>query len=394
MHVLDAEITRVTSEQERSGWTLFAIIGATAAVSWSALGFWESGGFEIQEVVRWGLLLLSIRELAFSLFGRNSDPSWRPLGHRFIAARHFKSLGTYAAEAVFHATAFLVLIIFVVHRIPVWGTAAGLIYWAVSLLGAVVILIGPKLGIFVPLRSPKFETGASIGRFVLLLLLCISILGFAFALPTLHPGTQRAAFRLAVLLVALTELGRRLVAHSRSPRFLDTLIEIRKDLAFGRITPSEAIEQMEAEFTGSTLREVLEVALKELNEALGRVEQQMAALELALTPVLNSVLNSYSPTAQPQRIEMTNRAQALLEAQQRLTALSAELDTIVKRLTKSTQWLLIAPSEVRDEARLIVSQHEGSINGIRMRINRFAETVHQAKLLAERHLNPPEAPEQ
>jgi hypothetical protein len=230
MHLLDTEIERITAEKERKGWSSFAVLGALAALSWTALGLWEEGGFQVRECVLWSLFLLAVREVVRYVYIESGEMSWRPSGQRFAATRHLAQLRDRIPEELGYAALFLGLVFVVGFELPLWGVVAVLLYWVPTIVSAILMLFTHRLGVFLPVNSTlisRFFSGIRIVN-VFLLGAFISAVFSMLTIPT--PGSKSLAFKVALLFVGILELTRVLLVTIRRPRFLDSLLEIRRDL--------------------------------------------------------------------------------------------------------------------------------------------------------------------
>lgn len=262
LKTLDFEINQISSEQQRNGWTKWALYGVLASSLWLLLEQWEKGNFNF-----WVILLLV---LVFSIGIDIISHSRLLLPHRitkYERVLRFKSPTEIENGVAFFLYVIRHIIVFVIALLFVnkvsWSQAAVIIvfYGLFSLFALIAVAV---------FYYPEFEvihnskSNASLKSYysfwtLTIIALVWGLIGYLNAALSYYPeGISLANFRIAGLLVAIAYTFYLLVDLSKNAPLLSVLTEIRRELSFGRIDLQTAIKQAEIGIAGISVDERLQ----------------------------------------------------------------------------------------------------------------------------------------
>jgi 5S rRNA maturation endonuclease (ribonuclease M5) len=286
LEVLDFEINRITAEQQRPGWTLWAIYGGLASSFWLLFDQWEKGTINVtgflQLFIFFSMVLDNLN--IFRLINNAPDYSWKNarlrfrFGHelhnrgeiffRIVRAIFIGALAIKVSQDVSRLKVFLVVLnYFAESSFLIWLFVLTFISSAIKTEGGRV-----EDNKIPQLIGALAETGV-----YGVMLWAAS--GFLFAVLSRYPtGTSVTDFRVSGLLILIVFLIRMLLQESRRPPLLLSLIEIRRDVVFGRLDINNAVRQMDIALAGMPASEVFQ---KQVRSILNDIEECRTEVYLA-----------------------------------------------------------------------------------------------------------------
>jgi hypothetical protein len=371
--LLDSEIERIAGEKERDGRSLFAILGALAALFWALVDVWEDGNFQLRDSYYWLVVCVGVRVAIHHFSSSEQGESWRPVGQRFAAARHIGAVRGHISESILYEAFFLVLVFSVAANIPMWGVLAALVRGLSVIVSAILVFRAPQLNVVIPFDSPTIQRIFPISKIMHSLVLGVILLAIGTLVDFPEPGTKLAPIKAAVLVVALVELMRALTANRRSPIHLSSLSSIRRDLVFRRISVDEAIKNAEAELTGDTLQDVIEPIRKDLQAAIDQSHVDLRAVEAKLLKASAGLLliQSNDSTASDADSCVGEFKAVARELQSVAEASSAAFT----RAQKRTRWLALASPDTQKEARAYILGAEQAFVDVQSKIRDLTEHI-------------------
>jgi len=274
LETLDFEINRISTEQQRNGWTKWALYGVLAGSLWLLLEQWEKGNFNF-----WVVLLLV---LVFSVGIDIMRHSRRLLPHRpsryervlrFKFPTEIENGAAFFLYAIRHIVVFVIALLFV-NKVS-WSQATVIIvfYGLFSLFAliAVALFYYPEFEVIHNSKS-KASLKSYYSFWTLTIIALIwGLIGYLNAALSYYPeGISLANFRIAGLLVVTAYTFYLLIDLSKNIPLLSVLTEIRRELSFGRIDLQTAIKQAEIGIAGISVDERLQEDIRAVMPLLER----------------------------------------------------------------------------------------------------------------------------
>lgn len=375
LNTLDFEINRLTAEQQRPGWTVWALCGAILGAVWLTTEQWETGEADVIGVM-YVFLFLS---LAYDLLSQ---------ARVFFPKLHYWASSTYRVIPLFELVTPAQLLIS--------ATDAGvLIFIALALtdslglfLTACVIFIYTRIFIssififvyshFRPLVYLPFDSSTyrwvKITRYaslvvisVLMLWACIWLFKLTVAL---YPETVSLTdMRIGGLLVVITVLIQILAGHRISNPLLNTLADIRKQLAFGNIPLELAISRADIAISGMKVDTLLRSNLDDWLKYLEKLWALSQKLEDTFVAVSEELPEKDEDITNEHRALVIKRLQPLMPEIQHMFAHKDYMVKAIRRIESRAE----SYGQVSEEAAKIAEEVIGKINNSRIESFKRAE---------------------
>lgn len=337
LSILDFEIDKIQSEQTRPGWSLWALGAAFAALVWMLTEHLFSPSLNIVNVLQLFVMfsaLWTTRHLFALLqtFGQSSSQA--PKGFRW-APDTLKRLGALIDGA--KATAVFVVSLVCTSGVPAYSRfLAALVYGAMAFF----VIVGFLLSMFrLPVRadypnlSGKLQIGIGIALWVAILITLITVAyGFGFAVSSSVSGFTSVDMRVAILIVAALFLLKQLAVDYSEPPLLGSLIEIRRDLAFSRVSVEGAVERAEIAILGMNEAAVLQEDVRAILQTFEAMESELV-IGYGIIDQLRTALNEHSHDL------IRTSVVALRASHDRLAGTSNLFHRHIKNLKWRSQWL-------------------------------------------------------
>lgn len=273
LKTLDFEINQISSEQQRNGWTKWALYGVLAGSLWLLAEQWEKGDFNFTVV----LILIVVFSIGLDILRQSK----RLLPHqpgKYKRALRFKPI----TELGVNSPAFF---LYAIRHVLVFGIAAifaGKVFWisaiivlwyygGYTLTSLLVFILGYFVWYFPSTETIYKRTSKlSLKRYyrywgLTLIGLIWGFIGYLNAALAYSPeGIKVVNFRIAGLLVVIGYAFYLLLELSVKIPLLSNLVEIRRDLSFGRIEIQAATRQAEIIIAGILVDERLQADIAEL----------------------------------------------------------------------------------------------------------------------------------
>lgn len=271
LHLLDCEIERITSEQARPGWTLWAIIGSLVGVLWLTFSVWETGLLQADIILPLYIITSMLLDTVISLRSLNSKMPKR------IDAPLRYSIGYPSAESrlelVFHIARYIgFLAIVFLYSSAIWWPKVLIVSAAcVSVIAIMtLLLIVSFFRVPLPTSLPRMPFINAVIAVSFLGTLIWGLSGYtSVALASLQK-TDISNLRMAGLLVTASYLVWLLARGVKTQPLLISLIEIRRDLSLNRIDVNTAVRQTEIALAGM---QVADFVQQDISMMLKIIEQ-------------------------------------------------------------------------------------------------------------------------
>jgi hypothetical protein len=249
LNLLDQEIAYAQSEEQRSGWTLWALGGALAAAALLLLTTWEAGPFSLQTTAKWVLVIALPADLAINLL-------WTWSGSPVATRRTYRYLHEIEHQQValswraFHFLGVLSIALWLSH--DVLKLAVYFVVGWYALLAIFGIVLIPLASAELPyLQKPVLSKwGGRVFGALLSVLMAGSMYAYVITLPPLLPGTRTTELKVALLLVSSSYLIFRLLMGIRQPWQVRRLVTTRRELALGQMDLLAAVRTTRAALIG------------------------------------------------------------------------------------------------------------------------------------------------
>jgi hypothetical protein len=261
VELLNQEIAFAQSEEQRSGWTLWALAGAGAALVFFALDAVESEQLSLLVAAKWVVVIAIPVDLIVNSLWTWSVHSGEPRRvYRFLL--EFEHQQVAFGWRIAHSLGILVIALGV--REGVWIPAVVVTVLWYGLLILVAMIVIPAAGAELPyLVKPLLsKRNTLLGLAVGSLLVLGSAVSYAVTLPPIQAGSSTAELRLALVSVTVSYLCFRLLLGIRHPWQLRRLVSIRRDLALGRLTLGQAAGATEVALLSAGPQQVLHEHLR------------------------------------------------------------------------------------------------------------------------------------
>jgi len=359
LNVIDFEIERIESEQSRPGWTLWAVYGTIASLLWLLGNEYEKGHVDIFNVAQLLLVLWIVRDVVHYSTRQLAPVRHRPYPSpkRFVpATAHFSPSEMFFYWIRFVALFFLSLLL--MSKIK-WFFSVPLLlfYGLMSLIVAIGLIVATYYDPLVITKHVPQKRIADNRKIVITwCLITISILISAIAhlnyLSRYPDLVSLSDLRSAGLLLVLFTILPKSFESEKNKPILGSLTEIRRDLAFGRLSPESGLRNADIAIRGLLIEEKLQ---EELSAALSLFERFEVEYDRVSTEV--KVFMKELPT-RTEEITAEQRAKArmvMLAAHKSFDSFLKQSDDIEK-MTKSLRIHSTSAREVAPKEALASSE--------------------------------------
>lgn len=368
LRVLDFEIERFQDEQHRPGWSVWALYGGLSAALWLLVDQVSSTTFHLTKSAQIFIALSAVMSARHFLgylqqFGKTTPErtpgfQWAPdsTNRLEIIRSIFKNLLIAVCALIFTSG------IHWYYYIP-----TSLIYGFCGLLGLVALLLS-MFRLPISRVEPRLRGSRQIVAGIVLWSFGIGILsmiafGYGSALIVSTGLTSATDARAAMLLVAFLFLLRLLAEDYSSSPLLLSLVETRRELAFGKLSASVAIEQAEIAILGMNESIVLQEDLRSVLQRLETTEKLFAEAN-AIIVELGSIPARETGGRDPLIVR-------LKEIHTSYPQVSADLDKRMKALIRKSSLLGDTPT-----SRAALSEMSKKIDDARSRLISRAEQLY------------------
>jgi hypothetical protein len=362
-HLLDAEISRVQAEEQRSGLNLWGLFAAGAAMIWMLIGLLEAGGIRLRPLAQWtvvfGIAVHALRGV-HAIAGRHTDLR---SDTRYNVGRQFKGMRGDVFLDFVQNLSFAVLAVYAGQGVWLTSVVAAVIHFAVLVLasGLFLLMTGTDFPVPVSRQNPFWVRAGWFGVGLFLLIPLIAAPGYAGAAVLAFGHGGWSELKVALLGVAIWEVTRVARQIARAPAQLGTLTMIRRTFSLGRLSLNDAAEMVDITLGGLRASDILSERVEEL-AAIG--------LELdRLAPELELINAGDAERAQAFRSELL----ALLARTKTVSRKAAEHMSVVAT---------VIPAARRNGADALASV-EQQAEGVRSRIE---ECLTRLNKVGESHL--------
>jgi hypothetical protein len=274
LNILDFEINRITVDEKRPGWTIWALFGAMGTIAWLLISEWERSQVSTTKVLQMFLAFSLVLESTgfIRIFANESETDTGP----FFRFR--------LTSQVFSRPTIVIWLSKCLGSISIAIVASRGVWW--PQLGIVVLLqtFGVTLMIFLLVQNLRNDPTGVGGRLLrgskiaVLLGFLVSALiaaltvwaasGYFFSAVSQLPKEMiMSCLKIGVLLVALVFVLEKFVGESKPQPLLADLLRVRRDLVFGRIDLRAAIRQADIVLDGMEAEDLFQKEISQILEA-------------------------------------------------------------------------------------------------------------------------------
>lgn len=284
VELLDFEITRIRAEESQPGWTVWALLGGIATTGWLFTLEIESHGANLRAISFLFLIFYLVFTSTRVLHRLLSPPSssLKSASHFHLSHSHLSKTRT---SLLLDLALRIILILIVVAHSPLVHPAFYIT--ACILFGAEVVvclIIFALSFLHLPITDYRTSRLRQVAPFIYIFfaLIIITLVGYGGALVGRTISPTISEYRSAGLLMAITLMLSILARRGRDSPLLQTLIDIRRNIGFGRLPVEDAKRQAEIALEGMTASDILQ---DELAAILSHIEDINIRLESAAKEV-------------------------------------------------------------------------------------------------------------
>ena len=347
LHALDFEIENILSQEKRPGWTMWALIGSLAAVSWLFLDELETTIFNPHSVLPLVLILHLIYDSGIFTtrilsLDHNVDRLWK-----FRFSHH--DLGDSRLGLLFVLIRQATLVFIATYSMgPVWlpfGYFVCIFYGVIGLFFLLFFILS-----FLRLPLPTYQKNIPLKGYIISILIIagivLSTVGYFIGNYSLHGPFSISEYRISILIFAIVYIFSMLLKkHNRSP-MLFSLIRVRRDLAFNKIDTQVAIQQANIALTGMDVSQILQ---DEIQKMLGYLDEIVAENKEIVTKLKMAREEISIPSDELTKNNWTI-TKALLESISHhfeiMSNRRKKYDSIDQVLTKRIKWIIFIDPDV------------------------------------------------
>jgi hypothetical protein len=330
---LDSEIDEARTAETRFGWTGWVLAAALATTCWLLLDVWESKQLDLRLVAKW-IVVLSVPIDAVGAWGATflSFPNPRLWGRRF---RLFSDLGGRRFALVFLAVRCAALCGLAWFAGADVSTVAR---WVTSIFygGMAAVWVGLVILSFfdVPFHSQQEQAPVwqrVVGMVLGYALYVWIIVSYSRTISWSPPGGSLSELKVAVLVVTAVGLAFFLMGHIHSSPVLGRLLDVRRKVMLGHVTPAMALREIEVVVIGMRGNVLLEEFLLKLLD-FGSQFDEAARLPLFRVTYFEQVLAAW--TARSPEVTLKTMRKGCNHATNDVGRLIKMLDGMKKRLNR------------------------------------------------------------
>ena len=257
---ISSKIEELEREHSRPGWTIWLIGSALLATALLFLDSWEKfrGSWQVVGAFSVAFYLISHVVLSFLLSFRSRFAQGKHPRIKYSTTLYRSAKRIICLEFVYSV---LVLYLLNVIIVPPWIRALGNVIVSVFVLFIVFSLILTFVRYPLVITAQKKKRGLTYALNAVFGVIP-TVIGVGIFLPYIDSITQNIAeIRMAALIVTAVILFGRAVNLSKRNPLLLSLMDLRSDLVFNALNPSEASERLELIVIGFRLEQAVDVEL-------------------------------------------------------------------------------------------------------------------------------------
>ena len=273
LDAVDFEIQRIDTEQSRKGWTFWAVLGAAGSGVWLILDQFGSV-LHVITVLQLTLCFTSV-VISFILISNSLLPQSlnKNFSLRFRSAKEMNRLQI--LFELIRSVGILLISLLITDGVSLSSRIlTGVIFGFLALL-CLGALIFSLFGLAMQVPS-KPDSRTNLGFGIALVLLSWIVYSYTAAAMSSPDGISSADFRMAGLIVAVSYLIPVMASQLTASPLLSSLIEIRRDLAMGRIDCENAAQQLDIAVLGMKTEDLLQEDVRKILQNLENVNRQLA----------------------------------------------------------------------------------------------------------------------
>lgn len=370
LHVLDAEINQILQKEKQPGWTSWAIYGAIATLTWLLFNQLENLTINITSVsILFLLFSLSIDfiELLLILF--------LPGTYGFGKRRRF-FLSSYYANNRFNLILQLlrfIAVIFLVQKYSYmvntfFSSSVSFLYGTLA-FGSVLIIVLSFLRIpLPPTNICSFVLFSSLSSLIIL----SSIIAFSLSLMQNPPNISD--YRVGSLLTALSYLILLLTRKGGDTPLLSSLVNLRRDLVFGKISVEYAVDQADIALRGLQISDVLQEDVRYMLELFNKVSSESEMIISKVNAIKLQLPENLSELSAEQRLLIKTTVESFKshidEEEELIKSIDKKLDKFIRKLS----WLGVIKKPSKELFEILIKL-KSAISSVKNKIREAEESM-------------------
>lgn len=389
LKTLDFEINRINEVHKRPGWTVWALCGSIVSAIWLITDQWVPEKTNVISVLYLFLLFsliydfITITRMIAPNTSNDPDRSFTVIQlFDFVPPHSFLLTAIHAAillsiALLMRSTLGALLTTAIVFPYTIMLLVNGYIFIASFFLNFVYISSRAGIG------NKKLKMALYCFRIacaILLLWICSRLIDYA--LSQYNDSITLSDVRIAGLLVIISVLVNWLTAHNSSDPLLGSLINIRRELAFGRVTVDDAISQADIAITGMKFDKYMRSDLDEWLKYLERVTTLKQQLVVAFDKIKDELPEKDEDITE----EHEKRAKEILEPLKGEIMYAKQyqdyMAKTIRRIERRAEWL----GQLSEETEKVSSDIISKINKSRIEQVRDSENYFQTLFVVLKRL--------
>lgn len=377
--VLDFEINRITVEQQRPGWTLWAIYGGLVSSGWLLLDQWEKGSVNVINVLHLFLIFSLITDIITD--SQILLPNDTKRLKKTPRVKQYTEITRPLDAFLFMARSGLLLLIAILlrNKINLIQTGITLFYYGVltvlGVLGFVISLFNISI-LFPPQPwEIKARMVSNIISVIVLAALVWAVSGY-IELALAHPILISVSdFRVAGLLYVISFLIPMLAEHSKDNPLLTSLIEIRRDLAFGHVDLQTAVQQSDIAIAGLKAEEALRVGFSDLLQFMEELDQEVRKLAGNIEQIKAELPKSGESVTQEHEDKAKQAAKTIGEQMRKLADKGFQMSRKIKKIRRRAALFGDVSPESKKAGKEVIAKIEEARDKLLLRTVEMAQSA-------------------
>jgi hypothetical protein len=302
--ILDDEIERIRDERQQPGWTKWAISGSLATAFWLLLNELEKGGITITTVFGVIITVSLLTDFIIELKGLlEPSLSVRQKG-RFIVTNQLAN----NRLALLLILARYIVVIYLAYilssHVSIIASIGSYILIGFNIMGFLMILALSFVRI--PISNNLKQDVRIFRTSIIIRVLAIGCLSVVYFLMLLSQSQLIANIRVAGLIIAIYYLIYLITSTSIKSPLMDSLTNIRRELALGHLDCQNATEQIDIAIAGLKISNILQDYVNKILELWDEYNSKMKKVLV--------LINAIESTVKEDRDHLSDEQKATVES--------------------------------------------------------------------------------
>lgn len=379
VELLEFEITQIRAEESQPGWTVWALVGGIATTLWLLAIEIEQHGANLQNIAL-VYLVLSLALRVIKVLYRVISPNEAIMKSAFRFQHTHSILSTTRASILLDIAHCVIFILIVASLRQVLRPSVSTISYVVFGILQLVFL-GAFVLSYLKIPITDYQTSRvrqmSPVAYLLLGVAVFVLIGCAEPLYSRRVLPSVSDYRVAGLLVAISQLFTLLAKRAPNTPLLQTLIGIRRNLAFGKLDLEDAKRQIDIALEGMTVSDVLQDEIAKLLSKVERISIHLEAASKEIQAFTASISTGEPGLSEDQRTLLRAVKQSAETHIARIDEIHGELLLRLKKLRRRASMLIGISPETKPEVGTMGAGIGVALQSITDRKNQLVEKIRE-----------------